>query len=70
MSYLKITAVVILLVFILWSAFYIWVVDSIGTLVNESNQGFIAFMPTEAKAVVAILVFSILVSLAYAFFRE
>lgn len=70
MTYLKITAVILLIVFIVWSGFFISFINSTTTLVSESNQGFIAYLPAEAVAVVLMLVFAILVWLAFSFFRE
>lgn len=70
MSYLKITVVVLLILFVLWGAFYVWVLGAVNTLVSESNQGFIAYLPLEAVAVILLIVFAILVWLAYSFLRE
>lgn len=70
MTYLKIWAVFLILVFVVWGAFYVWVLQAISTLVWESNNSFLAYLPTEALAIVTILMFSIIVSMAYAFFRE
>ncbi len=70
MTYLKITAVFLLILFVLWGAFYIWVIDAVKTLVTWSNEGFIAFLPPEALAVVSLIFFAFLIGLAYAFFRE
>lgn len=70
MSYLKITAVFLLILFVLWWAFYIWVIGAMQTLVTWSNEGFIALLPVEAIAVILIIVFWLLLGLAYAIFRE
>lgn len=70
MSYLKIWMVTLLILFVLWGSFYLWVLDALDTLVTWSNEGFIAYLPVEAKAVVTILMFASLMGLAYAFFRE
>jgi hypothetical protein len=70
MSYLKITAVILLILFVLWGSFYVWVIQALITLVSESNEGFIAYLPTEAIAVILLIVFAILIWLAYSFFRE
>lgn len=70
MSYLKIWAVFLLLTFVIWSAFYIWVIQKVRLLVNESNSWFIALLPVEWLAIIWIIMFIILVGLAYAIFRE
>lgn len=70
MSYLKIWAVLFLLVFIVSWAFYTWVITKIRLLIWEANTWFLSFVPTEALAVVGVIIFSLLMGLAYAIFRE
>lgn len=70
MTYLKITAVFLLLLFIMWWLFYLWVIDSLKLLVTESNNNFIAFLPPEWIAILILITFSILGGLAYSFYWE
>lgn len=70
MSYLKIWAVFLLLVFIMWSTFYTWVLSKLTYIVYQSNDGFISLLPVEALAILGIIMFVVLISLAFAIFRE
>jgi hypothetical protein len=70
MTFLKIIASFLLLVFVISWAFYSWLLGGVWLLVEWSNQGFIAYLPSEAKAIILLLVFGLLTGLAYALFRE
>lgn len=70
MTYLKIWWVFIILTLILWASFYTDVINAVKTLVAWSNQGFISLLPIEAIAFISILSFWLLMSLAFAVFRE
>jgi len=70
MSYVKIWVVFLIILLIIWGGFYLNVVWSVTTLVSGANTNFIALLPLEAKAFVAILMFSLLIWLAFAIIRE
>ena len=70
MTYLKIWMVFLLLTFVIWWAFYTWVITKVRFLVSESNSWFIALLPVEGLAIIWIIMFVILMGLAYAIFRE
>jgi len=70
MSYVKIWVVFLIILLIIWGGFYLNVVWSVTTLVSGANTNFIALLPLEAKAFVAILMFSLLIGLAFAIIRE
>jgi len=70
MSYAKAWIVTLILLMILTGAFYTNVIESIVLLVSGANTGFIALLPPEAIAVISIIMFWILIWLAYAFLRE
>ena len=70
MQYLRITITILLLLVVVWGAFYTWVLQAVTGLVSESNTGFIALLPQEAKWIITLIFFSILWGLAYAFLRQ
>ena len=70
MIYVKITMVFLLLAFIIWSAFYSGLITKIKLLVSQSNTWFIALVPIEGLAIIWVIMFILLMGLAYAIFRE
>jgi len=70
MTYIKIAMTFLLLTFVIWSAFYTWVITKIRLLVSESNTGFIALVPVEWLAIIWVIMFILLIGLSYAIFRE
>ena len=70
MTYIKTAMVFLLLTFIIWSAFYSGLITKIKLLVIESNTWFIALVPTEWLTIIWIIIFILVIALAYAIFRE
>jgi hypothetical protein len=70
MDYVKSGALWLLLIFIIVGAYYAKVIDSIKTLILLINEKFLSLMPVEGIAIIMIIFFAIIMSLAYAFFRE
>lgn len=70
MAYLRIAWVFFLVALIVWWAFFSWVLSSITQLISWANSWFVAYLPSEAKAIVIVLFFSIIFGLAYSFFRQ
>ena len=63
----KILWIIVILAFILWGAFYSWILSWLGEKVSYVNTNFWAFLPIEIRIFLSLIIFVFVVILAYAF---
>ena len=64
---MKILGYIIIFWIVLGSAFYLWILTDLHTLINNINTWFWELMPTEWKAFVTLLIFAFVIILGLSF---
>lgn len=64
---LKILMILVIMVFIITSAYYTDMLTWMWDIITSINSWFIAYIPLELRILLTLIVFSIMVWLAYAF---
>lgn len=59
--------ILVIMVFIITSAYYTDMLAGMGDIISNINNGFIAYIPSELRIFLTIIVFAIMVGLASAF---